>query len=231
VPRRLYVKSLHAGSIDLDESESHHVRDVLRLDRGQAVELFDGSGAAGHGLIERCDARGVSIRVEVIYQAPAAGEIVVAAAIPKGHRADWMIEKLSELGVGQFIPLKTERAVVLPSGAGKIERWRRIAVESAKQSRRDRVMTIAELCPLEAVIVRSGIFLTTEAGAEPLPDVLKNRQSTGGPLLVIGPEGGWTEVELAQMRQRGLTGARLTATILRVETAAIAAAAVAATAQ
>jgi 16S rRNA (uracil1498-N3)-methyltransferase len=140
-----------------------------------------------------------------------------------------MVEKLSELGAAAFIPLITARSVVHPEGRGKRDRWQRLATESAKQSRRVGVMRIEELTKLEDAVRDSrvaggtGCFLSTQADASPL-----TRVTFGGPTLTlfIGPEGGWSPGEIGHMSESGLTPAGLTTTILRVETAAVAAAAI-----
>src|SRR5205823_5762281 len=140
--------------IKLDATQSHHARDVLRLSDGAVVELFDNAGAVARGQIVAVDPH-VVVRVESIANGVDPSlEIVVASAVPKGERADWMIEKLSELGVSKFTPLATARSVVHPRGTGKMQRWRRIAVESAKQSRRAGVMRIDELMDLSDALER-----------------------------------------------------------------------------
>jgi 16S rRNA (uracil1498-N3)-methyltransferase len=138
-----------------------------------------------------------------------------------------MIEKLSELGVSRFIPLATARSVVLPTGQNKRDRWVRIATESAKQSRRTGVMQIDELTPLSKVVdLRAEgqmvFYLSTAASATSISSFSLHPSA----LLLIGPEGGWTPDEIALFESHHLTGVKLTATILRVETAAVAAAAV-----
>lgn len=205
------------------------MRDVLRLKSGAGVEVFDDAGNVAQGTIERCDEQGVTVQTGQVQAGSLQGQIVVASAVPKGDRADWMIEKLSELGVARFIPLKTARSVVHPEGRGKLERWQRIATESAKQSHRSGVMQIDELTPLKAAIEQAkdlpGVFLSTEPDAAPILSVSKLQSSSC--FLFIGPEGGWTAGEIEQFQQAGLTGAKLTKTILRVESAAVAAAVVA----
>jgi 16S rRNA (uracil1498-N3)-methyltransferase len=225
--------TLRAGSIELDEHESHHARNVLRLKVGDDVELFDDAGHVARGAIERCDAAAVVARVDEVVARSESSGITVASAVPKGDRGDWMIEKLSELGVDRFTPLSTGRSVVHPSGKNKRDRWQRIATESAKQSRRAGVMTIDELTPLDRVIEadRAALYLDIDPGAPSLFEHLRSQISDWGLriALLVGPEGGWTDEEVARMRAVGLTGVRLTATILRVETAAVAAAAIVAT--
>ena len=229
--RRLHVQTVGPGLIELDERQSHHARDVLRLEIGEAVELFDDGGRTAAGRI-------VSIMPRVTVEAGAVRSadtdsvrIVVASAIPKAARADWMVEKLSELGVACFVPLLTARGVVQAEGQNKRQRWQRLAEESAKQCRRAGVMRIAEPCALDAVLAKyggAGWFFSTACGATSA----RQAAEMVGPgcrelLLLIGPEGGWTEAEEEKLRQRGLTPVSLGTTILRVETAAMAAAVVA----
>ncbi len=234
VIRRLHVSHLQAGDVALDADESHHARDVLRLTVGTIVELFNDAGQTARGTIATLTKNSVIVRVESLDQTPGRAThtaIVVASALPKGDRADWMIEKLSELGVDQFIPLVSARSVVVPKGTGKAQRWTRIAVESAKQSRRAGVMQIATLATLGDLLSREKqeiVLLSTEWDAKPLHDLLQSKIDSRKSqiTLLIGPEGGWTPEELKTMKDSALTAARLTATILRIETAAIAAAAI-----
>jgi 16S rRNA (uracil1498-N3)-methyltransferase len=221
--RRVHLAKISVGSIALPATEAHHIRDVLRLEVGAAVELFDDSGNVAAAVIKHVNSANVVVDVETVISQPATNfPVTVAAAVPKGDRADWMVEKLTELGVSHFIPLATKRSVVLPSGRNKIERWERIAIESAKQSRRSGVMSIAPLTPLQEVTsaAKSGIFLSTATDAVPIAQAIGQIRSNEI-ILLIGPEGGWTDQEIDRMRAAGFVGAGLTSTILRVETAAI----------
>ena len=151
-------------------------------------------------------------------------ELTIAAAVPKGDRADWMIEKLCELGVTAFIPLEAARSVVLPTGKGKSDRWHRIAIEAAKQSRRPGVMTIAPLAKVADVLGQPGEKRVASTGPMTRPLI---ELATVDPLIIfIGPEGGWTDAELAQFDGAGVPQVSLTPTVLRIETAAVTAAAV-----
>jgi 16S rRNA (uracil1498-N3)-methyltransferase len=202
----------------------------LRLAVGDPVELFDDAGAVGPGVIARCSAEGVAVTVASVRPAQrAAFAFVVASALPKGSRGDWMIEKLGELGAAAFIPLLTERSVVTPEGKNKLQRWQRLAEEAARQSRRAGVMRVEPPTPLLRAIALTppggGWFFSTAEGAMPI------RSALAGPVpdrltLFIGPEGGWTHAELAAFAAAGIGPVALTETILRVETAAIAAAAI-----
>jgi 16S rRNA (uracil1498-N3)-methyltransferase len=231
VLRRVHLPELRSGDVDLDDTAGRHVRNVLRLTVGTEVELFDDRGATARGHIIALEPH-VAVRVgEVKRPGGDAVSIVVAAAVPKGERADWMVEKLSELGCGRFIPIAAERSVVLPAGRNKRERWLRLATESARQSRRAGVMKIEELTPLQDALATiahrastTALFLSTAPSAEPISSVV-NRASSEF-VLFIGPEGGWTEQEIALFATHHVRAARLTETVLRVETAAVAAMAV-----
>lgn len=231
VTRRVHVDSLQPGIVDLPEDQAHHLRDVLRLKAGDLVELFDSSRTASAKIVQ-CDASTLSVEVIDIADIAVATQITVASAIPKGDRADWMIEKLSELGVSRFIPLRTERSVVHPEGKGKLDRWERLAIESAKQSRRGGIMRIVPLQTLDGALASledsaTRICLSTSADAAPMMNSMD--RALRKVQLFIGPEGGWSPAELERMKTAGLTFASLTTTILRIETAAVAASAVVAT--
>lgn len=214
----------------LSQREAHHARDVLRLEPGAVLELFDDAGATARAIIVSCDGAGVVIHVDELATHPPAGDLAVrltvASAVPKGDRADWMIEKLSELGVDRFIPLAAARSVVLPEGKNKRQRWKRIATEAAKQSRRRGVMRIDELTKLDealrdAIATGSCCYLSTSDGAKQVLEFFA-RTSMTTLMTFVGPEGGWTDEEIERFDTRGAVALKLTSTVLRVETAAVA---------
>ncbi len=216
----------------LSEREAHHARDVLRLVAGEIVEVFDDLGAVARATIVSSGAGGVVVRVdEPTPDSPAMGvKLTIAAAVPKGDRAEWMIEKLSELGVERFVPLATARSVVLPEGKNKRDRWVRVATEAAKQSRRRGVMRIDELTRLSDALrdeTAAGpcYCLSTAKDAAPVLDLF-TRDTPQALTAFIGPEGGWTDEEIAQFDAARAIGVTLTTTILRIETAAAAIAAI-----
>ena len=274
--RRILVPKALVGRIELAGPQSHHLRDVLRMTPGAIVEVFDQTGARGRGRIASVTPGGVSVEIDEIIPACAnRPRLTIAAAVPKAARADWMIEKLSELGVDALIPLSTRRSIVLPRGSEKLDRWRRLAAESAEQSARTGVMRIEPLTQLPVVIERAksaaGVLwhlsldeqavpifqlITPSPGTpgegwgegplrqatqDPHPDPLPEYRERGkeappsrmglawlpGVLTVfVGPEGGWSPEEVEAFRAAQIVPVRLTRTILRVETAAVAAAAI-----
>ena len=230
VARRIHVPRLSPGETLLDPAQAHHARDVLRLTDGAAVEVFDDAGRVGRGVLLIAEA-GVAVRVERVDEAASQGlsiRLTVAAAVPKGERADWMVEKLSELGVAAFIPLAAARSVVLPEGKNKRERWARIATEAAKQSRRVGVMRVGDLTRPADLLKGEGPFwyLSTEPEGVQVGIAIADLPPASNVCAFVGPEGGWTDEELRQFSNAGAQAVRLTDTILRVETAAVAVAAV-----
>lgn len=220
--------------VRLDAVQANHLVRVRRAGEGAIVEVFDDSGyrARGRLQIEAEGACGVLIDE---LSAPGSGPrdparalVRIASAVPKGNRADWLVEKLSELGVLEWIPLRTRRAVVVP-GENKIARFGRIARESAKQCEREGVMRIAPVQEINDMlddIAAAGCracVLSTRRPSRALADWLR---AGDGPIVAfIGPEGDWDPSEEQLFKERGIPAVTLGPTILRVETAAIAAAA------
>jgi 16S rRNA (uracil1498-N3)-methyltransferase len=223
--RRIHVPKLRVGRFALAEAQAHHARDVLRLGEGATVELFDAAGNTAEAAIVGCSSQELIVEVKAIQAAPAARlSWTIASAIPKGDRAEWMVEKLSELGCARLVPLMTARSVVHPQGQGKRSRWQRIAAEAAKQSRRVGVMEIGELIEVKKFLEAAGPpawYLSTDPSALPIKEAVAGVQHPASLTLLIGPEGGWTDEEIGQFNAKGLTGVSLGPTILRVETAAI----------
>jgi 16S rRNA (uracil1498-N3)-methyltransferase len=226
------VPILSVGDIELAPAQAHHLRDVLRMRAGDSVTAFDDHGLSGSAVVILITPEKVTLRVSAANRRIQAKPIwTVAAAIPKGPRADWMVEKLAELGTEALIPLSAERSVSLPGGKEKLARWNRLASEASRQCGRSGVMRIEPIATVDQIIAGSPIkpawHLSTKSDATPV------LQLTAAPppealLMLIGPEGGWTEQELDRFKTCGFTAVSLAETTLRVETAAIAAAAMAA---
>lgn len=219
---------LTPGDLPLDAAAAHHLIAVLRLGDGAEVEAFDDGGHLARAVLRLSPDGAASLHVESVEQAVDGNELrlAVASAVPKGERADWMVEKLSELGVARFIPLATARSVVHPEGRSKRERWARLASEAARQSRRAGVMQIDELTPLPQAIASLAqdheiCCLSTTAEATPIQALLAAPRAARIALF-IGPEGGWAPEEIERMQAAGARSIALTQTVLRVETAAVA---------
>ncbi len=226
--RRFFTSGpLQPGPLRLAGAEAHHLVHVLRVDAGQTVTLFDGSGFEAAAEIIGKSKGEVELTVREIRAANAepAIAVVLAAAVPKGDRFGWLIEKATELGVQRFVPLVTERSVVLP-GEGKLEKQRRTIVESSKQCGRSRLMELASPTPWRGFVTRelSGRQCWV---AHPNGDPFEWRapEAAGPVVLAVGPEGGFSEAELELARAAGARPVSLGPRMLRIETAALALAA------
>lgn len=213
-----------AGRYCLGPEESRHLARVCRLGPGDRVELFDGRGFATTAEIVQTTASQtelVAIGAPILTTPPAC-PLILATAIPKGERFDWLIEKATELGVDRLIPVVTERSVVVPRGT-KLDRLRRSIIEASKQCRRGRLMELTEPVEWPELVERhpaAARFLADPRGERPAswPTLEPGRET----VLAVGPEGGFTEPETELARKAGWFPIRLGDHILRVETAGLA---------
>ena len=212
--------------------EAAHALRVLRLGVGDEVVVFDGEGREVDGRIRTVSAGAFEVEPvgPVRERLAPRTKLTLAVATPKGARADWLVEKCAELGVEALWLLETERGSVAP-GTGKLTRWRRKATEAAKQADLARVMCVEPPRTIAAVVESietsvSILFGEPRASAPTLIDVLNHMTGGDGIALFIGPEGGFTAEERDALKQFGGRPVRLAGSILRIETAAIAAAAV-----
>lgn len=211
----------------LTGSEARHLSRVLRLGVGDEITLFDGTGGEARARIDGVDENGVSLRV---LERTAAGgspavSLTLATAVPKGDRFDWLVEKATELGVARLIPLTTARSVVHPGGS-KLDRLRRRIVEASKQCGRSRLMELTEPMSWPDCVAREfagAAVLVADPSGEPVSLVRSDRPA--GVLAAIGPEGGFTPEELEAAQGHGARLVSLGPTVLRIETAAVAVAA------
>ena len=240
---RFYINcSLAPGPVQLDGAEAHHLAGVRRFRVGDSVVLFNGDGAEYPATVTEVAKRSVLLDISErrITSVEVGRAVEVAAPLPKGDRTAFLIEKLTELGVTSFVPLRTERSVIDP-GAGKLEKLERAVIEASKQCGRNTLMTIeppADWC--DYVLPRGDelrwIALPSDPderrGLSP-PDSVE-RGDAACPVginptarqalpvrLVVGPEGGFTAAEVALALAEGWRRISLGLRILRVETAAL----------
>jgi len=224
--RRFYCDDLAASSIELDPTQSQHARKSLRLAVGDRVELFDGAGMVADGTVA---AMKKTVTIDVVQRRhvpPVEPAIDLAVALPKGARGDVLIEKASELGADRVIPLLTQRSVV-ELRPNKRDRFDRLCIESAKQCGRAYRMHLADPTPLDDLLTRADHDLRLIADpAADVQDLHTSLSAAARVLILIGPEGGWTQDEHAAAIRRGATPMRLGPHVMRIETAALAALAI-----
>lgn len=217
--------------IALGAAAAGHVSRVLRLQAGDELVLFDGRG--GEFSATLLEVRGTTVKARAAERRANEREsplrITLAQGISRGERMDWVVQKATELGVACIVPVLTERSVVRlddKQAVKKQEHWRGIAIAACEQCGRNRLPDISTPIALTQWL----------SGAEPAgpkllldPDAsvsLNQTSRTENLALLIGPEGGLTEVERKTALDRGFIAARLGPRILRTETAAVAAIAV-----
>jgi len=218
---RFLVRDLRPGlEVALPPDESLHALRSLRLGPGDRVTLFDGAGTTCPGEIVRIDGDRVIARAGAAGPPLPSSRIVIASALPKGRRLAWMVQKLSALGVAEFIPVRFRRSVVrwTPSKGAKLEK---IAAEAAKQCGRAELMVLRPETEVVALAGRGAVYVADPSGGTTLARSLQKGVESS--TVVIGPEGGLAPGELEAL---GGIRVSLGPTILRIETAAVAAASV-----
>jgi 16S rRNA (uracil1498-N3)-methyltransferase len=227
--RRWIADEISGNHAALTGQHADHLRTVLRARLGQEFDIATPDGVR-RGRIIGLDQERVEFELGEPVPAVAFPHLTLALSIFKFDRMEWAIEKCTELGVVRIIPLIARRteARLAAAAAKRVERWQRIAREASEQSRRPQPPEISQPLPLKKAVALPGRTRVLLAESEPdtrLADVLSS--DLGGEIvLAIGPEGGWTDSELAAFRDAGWSFASLGSTILRAETAAIAATAV-----
>ena len=225
--RRFYAPQdqISDSHITLDESETHHARQVLRLQSGDEVSVFDGEGREYLCRIVSIEKRTANLVIEseVTPSAPESPvEITLVAAILKGDKTDTVVQKAVELGVTRFVPLLSARCEAKFKDAGKkMIRWERIALDASKQCGRTRLMTVQEptslISFLESCVDGTRIFFSERDGAK-LGTMSAGKNITA----VVGPEGGWEDLEIETASGCGFQLVTLGGRVLRADTAAIA---------
>jgi 16S rRNA (uracil1498-N3)-methyltransferase len=220
-----YAPSLSVAepAFGLPENEARHLAVVLRARPGHPIVVFDGSGRRAAAEVSTVGKRDVVVRLagEILLDPPPP-PFTLGVALPKGDRAVWLVEKCVELGVGAIVPLQAVRSVA-GAGDSKLEKLRRAALEACKQCQRSWLPVITDPEPLAAFLARrsaeeEGFFLDLPPSEEV--------NSKAPRFAAVGPEGGWTDEERGLAEQGGWRRVSLAPYVLRVETAAIAVAAV-----
>jgi 16S rRNA (uracil1498-N3)-methyltransferase len=213
------------GPVVITGSEADHARRSLRMHSGDPVALVDGRGTRYHGRVTDLGKHSVSVTVDRQEPVPVWPSRVfrVGAGVLRSTRMDAVVEKASELGAATLVPLQLKHCVARPHDEGaKLDRWRRIAVESLKQCKRAMLMEVAAPETLEDFLagIPAGTSLwAADPGGVPPQDAAAQVPATADLTLVVGPEGGLADEELRLLRDRGAQLVALGGHRLRAETA------------
>jgi 16S rRNA (uracil1498-N3)-methyltransferase len=230
-------RAIDGESATLEGSEAHHLLNVMRGKPGDEVVLFDGCGVEFEARVERCGRSSVELAVlsRTVLDRELPFALIVGVALPKGDRQKWLVEKLTELGVTSLVPIETRRGVAQPV-ASALDRLRRSVVEASKQCGRNRLMRIETPRTLAQFVTdadRGNPCWLAHPGGESLAKQLEMIRARDAEIdsisVVVGPEGGFTLEEVDAAIAAGWQKIDLGMRILRVETAAVALAAAAAT--
>ncbi|MFC1703974.1 16S rRNA (uracil(1498)-N(3))-methyltransferase [Candidatus Omnitrophota bacterium] len=223
-------ENIIADAITIDDKEEiRHIVSVMRSRVGESVNVFDGQDCEYYGVITKITKNTVTISIDrkdksfskKVY-------VTLACAIPKKSKFDQIVERCTELGVDKIIPIITKRTIVNLDArrrSAKLERWRRIAVSACKQCGRNTLIEIEGVkdfsdCLQDLKDYDAALILCLAGKRKSLKDALRNFK--GKRIIVfIGPEGDFTDDEIAQAKQAGCHLSGLGETVLRVETAAL----------
>ncbi|MGY0233900.1 16S rRNA (uracil(1498)-N(3))-methyltransferase [Longispora urticae] len=217
-----WVAELPAGDrFTLDGPEGRHAADVQRLRVGERLLLGDGAGATAECVVVDVAKGSLGVRLEErFHTAPADPRLVVVQGLPKGERAELAVQAMTEVGVDEIVPWQASRSITHWKGERaqkSLEKWRAVAREAAKQSRRawfptvSELRTTAQVTPTFVLHEEADVALSTV----PLP--------AGDITLVVGPEGGIDSNEVLDFADRGAIPVRLGPNVLRTSTAGVAA--------
>lgn len=230
--RRFFVPEVRRGAAELTGSDAEHLVRVLRAQPGQVYELSDNRDVY-LAEIEIARKSGISFRIiEKLKPSPAAAQITLVTALIKFDRFEWLVEKATELGVSSIQPFEAVRSErgLAQAAVKRVARWERIALEASQQSRRarlpriERPVRLAKALEMEANV---RILLDEVDTAPPLVTCFPEKRAAADHVgVLLGPEGGWTEDERVDAVMAGWLPASLGQTILRSETAGIAALAI-----
>ena len=225
---RFYIPDLpSSGRTQLSADEAKHAAGVLRIQSGDSVEIFDGKDHEAQATVLEVGKRSVTLEINSHNKCDRELTRLVKAfvSLPKGDRQKTLVDGLTQLGISNLIPLQTRRGVAQPT-TNALQRLRRSVVETCKQCRRNRLMETDAPVSIEELNLDDHLKLYAHPYGESLPLVSATFDSTAPISFAIGPEGGFSDEEVASLDALGWKRVSLGPRILRIEIAALATAAI-----
>ncbi len=235
---RFYVRpgDVKGSEILVSKEEAHHILNVMRLSKGDEIVAFDGTGSEYIGRILSADKNSLKIKINKINKPNIENKIQVALwqSLPKRAKMDFIVEKATELGVHEIVPLITERTISRPGDKGpkKQSHWQNVAISASKQCGRldvpeikeavyfkDALKTIGEYDAALMACLPAGSQAGLYEGTEHIKNTILNFR--GRVLIMVGPEGDFTPKEIEAARSAGARLVSLGRLVLRVDTAAL----------
>ena len=227
--RRWIADEVSGDRASLTGAHAEHLARVLRVRVGQEFDVAT-ADAVRRGRVASVAADRIDFDLAEKLPAQTTAQITLLLAVFKFDRMEWAIEKCTELGVSRIVPVIAHRtdAHLAAASLKRAERWRRIVLQAAEQSRQANPPAVTAPMKLQEAMEReTGLrIVLAESTQNSLRDILESHSSAKQTVLAVGPEGGWTEDELERFQKTGWIAASLGNTILRAETAAIAATAI-----
>jgi 16S rRNA (uracil1498-N3)-methyltransferase len=238
--RRFFVEpeNIAGPAAVLNGAEARHISTVLRLSTGTVITLFDGSGSYFEALLTkispaRVEARILSITPYIVAPEDFSPALHLGLGLLKGKKMDLIIQKTTELGITSLRPFRSQFCAAAEPAAGRLSRWQKIALEACKQCNRPKPPELHEVAEYKDLLVAAGkeehglkLIFWEEEGEKTLQDSLASLHGAKSALILIGPEGGFSQDEVAAAVGAGYQPVTLGSRVLRAETAAITAAAI-----
>lgn len=230
--KRLYCppENVEGSRIYLDDKGAHYIKDVLRLKKGDRIEIFDGKGNKYSCILQGVNRGKIFATInskEFSMSKEPSCRSVLAQALPSKHsKMDFIVEKATELGVDEIIPVAAERCITQALSLHKLERWQKIASEASRQCGRAKVPRIKEVLSVEDALAAFStfdmkLFACIDKGTVCLKTILKDKDSLKDIAVFIGPEGDFTKQEINAAKENGFNLVSLGERVLRTETAGL----------
>lgn len=219
-------RDIDGDTVTIKGRELRHIRDVLRAKRNDRLTLTTGDGTVYHTVVIRAGTGSLSARIIKRTRKDREVGIYISIGIapPKGKRMEWFIEKATELGVSEIVPVMTKRSVVLP-GEARVERWKRVAIAAIKQAERSVLPSIQQVRSYEEFLSSYSRFplrlIAYEKQRETIIEETVKKNKPTRVVALVGPEGGFEEWEVSAAKTHGFIPVTLGPTKLRTETAGI----------